>query len=46
MSNEKDQQKGDLTPLAETGADVLVDLLIKRWTVRHVFGTREKGSAV
>jgi hypothetical protein len=30
MSSEKDQQRRDLTPLAETGADVLVDLFIER----------------
>jgi thiamine pyrophosphate-dependent acetolactate synthase large subunit-like protein len=38
MSNEKDQHKGDLTSLTDTGANVLVNLLIERWGVRHVFG--------
>ena len=38
MLSEKDQQRGDLTPLTETGADVLVNLPIERWGVRHVFG--------
>ena len=37
MSSEKGQQRSDSTPLTETGADVLVDLLIERWGVRHVF---------
>jgi hypothetical protein len=37
MSSEKDQKRSDLTPLTETGADLLVDLLIERWGVRHVF---------
>ena len=36
MLSEKDQQRGDLIP--QTGADVLVNLPIERWGVRHVFG--------
>jgi pyruvate dehydrogenase (quinone) len=38
MSGDKGQQRGYLAPPIETGADVLVDLLIDRWGVRHVFG--------
>jgi hypothetical protein len=30
MASEEDQHKGNLTPVTETGADVLVDLLLAR----------------
>jgi hypothetical protein len=36
MSSEKDQQRGDLTPLIEAGADVMVNYSRSVWT--YVFG--------
>jgi pyruvate dehydrogenase (quinone) len=38
MSSKNGHDTGKIEPIIKTGADALVDLLVQRWVVRHVFG--------
>jgi len=44
MSKKEDNKMNDMKHVTETSADVLVDLLVQRWGVRHRSDTLEMGS--